>query len=281
MSSKWHPKEKQLDNLMQAGYDLLQHHPRTTQQTKAACDKWLEAWELVKQMATPEMRTTQAFDDVYPNMLQSVYNWSGDLEMELGNADYDEQRIRYVHEFLAQFPDEGDDNYVSFKRAEAEALWVLGRQTQAEAVYQALVEKLPDKAWAYIGWSDEYYLGSWTSKDYERGEAILMQALDRPNLDEREYVLDRLVRLYEEWGQPEKGAPLAAERDEIRAEKEAQSLAATEELARLIQQYAALASEPQEHEKPKKLKRNDPCWCGSGKKYKHCHMRSDRGRRRE
>lgn len=26
------------------------------------------------------------------------------------------------------------------------------------------------------------------------------------------------------------------------------------------------------------LGRNDPCWCGSGKKYKHCHMRSDRDR---
>ncbi len=25
-----------------------------------------------------------------------------------------------------------------------------------------------------------------------------------------------------------------------------------------------------------KLGRNAPCWCGSGKKYKHCHMRSDR-----
>jgi preprotein translocase subunit SecA len=24
-----------------------------------------------------------------------------------------------------------------------------------------------------------------------------------------------------------------------------------------------------------KVGRNDPCWCGSGKKYKHCHMRSD------
>jgi preprotein translocase subunit SecA len=23
------------------------------------------------------------------------------------------------------------------------------------------------------------------------------------------------------------------------------------------------------------LGRNDPCWCGSGKKYKHCHMRQD------
>lgn len=27
----------------------------------------------------------------------------------------------------------------------------------------------------------------------------------------------------------------------------------------------------------RKPKRNDPCWCGSGKKYKHCHMRQDQG----
>ncbi|MBI4787923.1 MAG: SEC-C domain-containing protein [Chloroflexi bacterium] len=26
-----------------------------------------------------------------------------------------------------------------------------------------------------------------------------------------------------------------------------------------------------------KLGRNDPCWCGSGKKYKNCHMHSDLG----
>jgi tetratricopeptide (TPR) repeat protein len=25
----------------------------------------------------------------------------------------------------------------------------------------------------------------------------------------------------------------------------------------------------------RKLKRNDPCWCGSGRKYKRCHMRAD------
>jgi preprotein translocase subunit SecA len=24
--------------------------------------------------------------------------------------------------------------------------------------------------------------------------------------------------------------------------------------------------------------RNDPCWCGSGRKYKNCHMRADQGR---
>ena len=26
------------------------------------------------------------------------------------------------------------------------------------------------------------------------------------------------------------------------------------------------------------LGRNDPCWCGSGKKYKNCHLQSDRAK---
>ncbi len=30
-----------------------------------------------------------------------------------------------------------------------------------------------------------------------------------------------------------------------------------------------------------KLGRNDPCWCGSGKKYKNCHMRQDQAEARE
>lgn len=30
----------------------------------------------------------------------------------------------------------------------------------------------------------------------------------------------------------------------------------------------------------KKIGRNDPCWCGSGKKYKHCHMTFDEQRKK-
>jgi preprotein translocase subunit SecA len=30
-----------------------------------------------------------------------------------------------------------------------------------------------------------------------------------------------------------------------------------------------------------KIGRNDPCWCGSGKKYKQCHMKQDQKQRRE
>ncbi len=38
------------------------------------------------------------------------------------------------------------------------------------------------------------------------------------------------------------------------------------------------AGQPQPARSGKTLGRNDPCWCGSGKKYKHCHMRADQGR---
>ena len=36
--------------------------------------------------------------------------------------------------------------------------------------------------------------------------------------------------------------------------------------------------QPQPVRSGKTIGRNDPCWCGSGKKYKQCHMRSDEGR---
>ena len=36
-------------------------------------------------------------------------------------------------------------------------------------------------------------------------------------------------------------------------------------------------SQPQSVRSTKQPGRNDPCWCGSGKKYKYCHMRADQG----
>jgi uncharacterized protein len=47
---------------------------------------------------------------------------------------------------------------------------------------------------------------------------------------------------------------------------------------------ACEAFEPHEEEtetvvrQSPKTGRNDPCWCGSGKKYKKCHLEADSGR---
>jgi tetratricopeptide (TPR) repeat protein len=41
---------------------------------------------------------------------------------------------------------------------------------------------------------------------------------------------------------------------------------------------SAKARQPRVRPTELKLGRNEPCWCGSGKKYKHCHRREDLGR---
>ncbi len=49
----------------------------------------------------------------------------------------------------------------------------------------------------------------------------------------------------------------------------------------LIQRLSASSASPAnrgEAGRDRDLGRNDPCWCGSGKKYKYCHLRSDQGR---
>ena len=161
---------------------------------------------MIKQMATPQMRTVIAFDDAYPGLTQFVSNWCSDLDIALHNAGlndpiYCEHRLRYAREFLAQFPDEDANRHVNFMRAQGEALWNLGRQAEAEKVYEELVEQFPDEAWGYIGWSDRYWLwGVPEPKEYGKAEAILKRALERPNLRDRSDVLERLESLHEEWG---------------------------------------------------------------------------------
>jgi preprotein translocase subunit SecA len=40
----------------------------------------------------------------------------------------------------------------------------------------------------------------------------------------------------------------------------------------------AAESKPEPHRAQNRLGRNDPCWCGSGKKYKNCHLKEDQSK---
>jgi hypothetical protein len=41
---------------------------------------------------------------------------------------------------------------------------------------------------------------------------------------------------------------------------------------KFLSRILGLTNQPKDIAKPG---RNDPCWCGSGKKYKKCHLESD------
>jgi len=175
----------------------------------SACQAWLEAWESIKTLATPQTRSLELFQQAYPGINQEFFEFPYELLQELHNAgrhdpSYHATCITYVHEFLEVFPleNEDEDILVNFGRAEGESLWELGRIAESEAVYAALVERIPDQGWAYIGWADQYWLWDKSPKKYAQAETILKRALSRRNLQDRADVLDRLVELYDEWGKP-------------------------------------------------------------------------------
>ncbi len=61
------------------------------------------------------------------------------------------------------------------------------------------------------------------------------------------------------------------------AEYEAEVQRLPVEKARLEQETETLKKlNRYQAQKQPKPGRNDPCWCGSGKKYKQCHWKSDR-----
>lgn len=185
---------EQIDELMQEGYRLLEE-----QRTIEACDAWRQVWEWLKEKVTPKRKTIEALDADFRGT-QPVFDWCQDFEMELGNAGVDDpayyrRRIRYCQAFLETFEEIHPSIRGHFLVAEAESYWRLGEVETAEAKFEALIAAQPDWAWGYIDWSDEYWLFDDSPKDYTRGEAILQRALARPNLEEREEVLERLEEL--------------------------------------------------------------------------------------
>jgi hypothetical protein len=190
---------EQIDERMQEGYALLEEW-----RTAEACDAWWQVWEWLREKVTPKRKTIEALDADFRGT-QMVFNWCQDFEMELANAGvgdpaYYRMRIRYCQAFLETFDDIDPSIRDNFLVAEAESYWRLGEIETAEARFEARIAEHPDSPWAYIAWSDLYWLSDHSPKDHARGEAILTRALARPNLEEREAVLERLEKLRAERG---------------------------------------------------------------------------------
>ena len=263
------PHPRQTIDLVDKAYRYLEER-----QVTAACDRWLAAWEIVERLITPEMRSTEDFEAAYPVVGKYLLrDWCMDLMFELHNAGLDDEsyatkRLVFTRSFLEHFPDEDADTQVEFYRGRGESLWRLGRQSESEAVFAEVVERFPDHAWGYIGWADHYWLWKDSPGDYERAESIMRRALERPDLDYRRDVLERLEDLYAKWGK-------MTQREEVAKELARLRTPIRQQIQEKISSLWEKPQEPLASSQPRP-KRNDPCWCGSGKKYKHCHMKQDR-----
>jgi len=220
------------------------------------CEKWLQAWDMIKALFE-EGNAKDVFD------LDSKYKWKQYpsnyvqyLEMELQNAGiedkaYHRKRIDFCQEMLQW---SGTDELLrsNTRIALAEAYYDIGDESGGEQLFKEWVREDPDCGWAYCGWSDCCRLDEGGIGN-EKAEKILLAAYERSGLRDSEYVIERLITLYEEMSEEEK----VKEFKKIYAE-----LQRAEPKNSKIHRAAPAKSE--------KIGRNDPCPCGSGKKYKKC-----------
>lgn len=195
---------EQIDERMQEGYQSLEVGRLTE-----ACDAWWQVWEWLKEKVTPERDTLEALDEAFRGM-QFISNWCQDFDEALENAGvsdprYYRLRTRYCREFLDAFSDLEWLMQGNFLRAEAESYFRLGEIETAEARFEVLIKAKPDWSWGYVGWSDEYWLFRDGPKNYDRAEHVLQRALERPSLEDRQVVLERLKSLRAERAQARGG----------------------------------------------------------------------------
>lgn len=213
----------------------------------------------------------------------------------------DENQLESLGKALAQLGDEAvapllavgkQDSLTTIRRAEAVSaarLAVEGNPAGAKTVAKAIRDLLADRiAKTPAGQQDElsgYLIGELLILQDPEARSLIGSAFDRNIVPEALVAREDIEDAYHEEPIPRKAPP----KDWLRKYKleyteQFDRAFAAAELKRILQ------SEPDELEEfassidvtgttPKKPKpgRNDPCWCGSGKKYKSCHLAEDAG----
>jgi tetratricopeptide (TPR) repeat protein len=287
---RWFPEQpcfEELDDKMQAGYELLK-----TSGAVAACRIWLEAWsDVLRLLDKAGIQSIEEFDERFRGT-QSLFNWIQDLESELWNAGLDDRqflsaRIAMCEEAMRRFPSDDGLMVENRRRAVAESYFELDEMDKAEALYREWLTADPGWGWGWIGWSDCYRFTRTERVDLNRCEQILREGFAIADVRDRADIADRLADVCEEQGRDE-------EAKEFRQQSERR--AATAEVSRTVSSAGKVLRQKTQlnfggaglplselsnvagmlRETPtmpvtrQKVGRNEPCPCGSGKKYKKC-----------
>ena len=247
-----------IDKKIMEGYEFLSGN-----ETAKACDIWLEAWEGLKSLMAEG--AVESVHEIYDKHSWSEFpsNYVQDLEAELHNAGLDDpvyfdKRIEYCRELLEYV---GSDTLMeeNTRRGIADSYFEKGDSAECDRLYGMWLEEDPKWGWGYIGWFRCYESTYHGRQDIAKASEILERAINKTDVRDRLDVVDAALTYYEE--------------NDGDAGK----------IAELRQEFAALkASSPSHMTRHKsipitslKVGRNDPCPCGSGKKYKKCHGKAD------
>ena len=273
------PNLEQLDDAIQAGYDL------SKTDWAGACEQWTRAWEdFLLMYDKGSFSEIGEFDEVFRGT-QFVSNWTSDFETELGSAAlkdprWHERRAQFCEEFLRQFPHEDNLTRENMRRALGEATIGKGERARGDALFEQWLRDDPQWGWGWIGWADCYFLCAASgNRDAQRAEALLKRGLDVPGLRDREDLLERLAEVCKEQGRVEEARKFQTESESARRANASPGETAGS-WERPAGDIGAFLDRPAPA-RAEKIGRNEPCPCGSGKKYKKCCLPKDEERARQ
>lgn len=249
-----------IQELIWNGYDAVEQLDYDTM-----LKNWLPAWEQLKVIVDgAEEKPSILNVDEATDFTYQIYNWLQDMEMELGNAKEYEKRINFCKEVLELFTWDLDspDNY---KAAIGESFHLLGQVEECDAWYESWSGEEPgnpacinSQIWCLLD-----------RNEMDRAKTLIEEYFDG-NMEcniQNEILFRRAAALYKTLG------------DELKASFYENKLSTFQESyqADLMQygsddEYPFLNNQPVV--KDKKVYPNEPCPCGSGKKYKKCGGRS-------
>jgi len=287
---RWFPEQpsfEELDDKIQDGYELLK-----TSGAVACCRIWLEAWnDVLRLLDKAGIQSIEEFDERFRGT-QSLFNWIQDLEGELWNAGLDERqflsaRIAMCEEAMRRFPSDDGLMLENRRRAVAESYFELGETDQAEALYREWLEADPGWGWGWIGWSDCYRFTRTERVDLNRCEQILREGFAVAEVRDRADIADRLADVCEEQGRDEEAKEFRRQSERsataaevsrtvssagkvLRQKTQVDFGGAGLPLSELSNVAGMLRETPAMPVTRQKVGRNEPCPCGSGKKYKKC-----------
>lgn len=252
--------QKQLDELMQKGYALSM-----AGDSKAAADIWITFWKKINEaMDTCHIEFMEDMNKTFKGR-ESIYNWVMDFEMELTNAaredrNYHLKKIDFCSDYISRSKDKNEFNILVLKQEHAVAHFELGKTEEGEELFRKFVTEHPTSGWGWIKWSDRYRFVPNETKNLHKTIHILNQALEVEGLEDRFDVLERLEDAYKEVDLKEESLEVGQKIEDLK--KNQKNFYQVHEVPKLMNKLEPVKTE--------KIGRNDPCPCGSGKKYKKC-----------
>lgn len=244
------------NELTQQGYDCYEE-----EDVEKALSYWRDAWDVFcSVLDQSEGKTTidefmEDEDDVYP-----LDEWLEDYEIALGDADQHEERIRVCQRVLEAFDWKYDDGGW-LKCGIGDALYYGGKEADAFEYYEAWLREEPQNICGVNCYS---WLLS-TSGDDKKAYEVLRRATWGASCTAENYVLfahaEKVARDLGKEREAEWYKTQTARFRESQREWEMEDDMWSDEFTGSKQVPVV---------KPKKIYPNDPCPCGSGKKYKKC-----------